>query len=154
MMKTPLCPWMKRMNSVIPRRNLFLSLFAIAACALPLAAPLSALAQKNAPRERIVEGKVVNKDGEPIGGAVVYLKNSRASGVRTYIADEDGHYRFGELSQDTDYELWAESNSVRSKSRAISSFDNENKFYFVFKVNIAKPVSLDGPSSSGITSQL
>jgi hypothetical protein len=147
MMKTLLCLWMKRMNSVTARRNLFLSLFAIAACVFLLAAPLSALAQKNAPRERIVEGKVVNKDGGPIGGAVVYLKNSRSNGVKTYIADEDGHFRFGELSQDTDYELWAESNTVRSKSRQISSFDNENKFYFVLKVGIAKPVSLDGPSN-------
>jgi hypothetical protein len=147
MMKTLLCLWMKRMNSVTPRRNLFLSLFAIAACVFLLAAPLSALAQKNAPRERIVEGKVVNKDGGPIGGAVVYLKNSRSSGVKTYIADEDGHYRFGELSQDTDYELWAESNTVRSKSRQISSFDNENKFYFVLKVSVTKPASLDGPST-------
>lgn len=147
MMKMPLCPWMKRMNNITPRRNLFLSLFAFAACALLLAAPLSALAQKNVPRERIVEGKVVNKDGGPIGGAVVYLKNSRSSGVKTYIADEDGHYRFGELSQDTDYELWAESNAVRSKSRQISSFDNENKFYFVLKVSVVKPASLDGPSS-------
>jgi Carboxypeptidase regulatory-like domain len=148
MMKTTLCPWMKRMNSVIPRRNLLLSLIAFAACALLLAAPLGALAQKNVPRERIVEGKVVNKDGGPIGGAVVYLKNSRSNAVRTYIADEDGHYRFGELSQDTDYELWAESNTVRSKSRQISSFDNENKFYFVLKVNAARPASLDSPSIS------
>ena len=146
MMKMPLCPWMKRMNNITPRRNLFLSLFAFAACALLLAAPLSALAQKNVPRERIVEGKVVNKDGGPIGGAVVYLKNSRSSGVKTYIADEDGHYRFGELSQDTDYEIWAESNTVRSKSKQISSFDNENKFYFVLKVNATKAASLDGPA--------
>jgi DNA/RNA endonuclease YhcR with UshA esterase domain len=149
MMKTLLCLWMKRMNSANPRRNLLLSLFAIAACVLVLAAPLRALAQKNAPRERIVEGKVVNKDGVPIGGAVVYLKNSHSNGVKTYIADEDGHFRFGELSQDTDYELWAESNAVRSKSRQISSFDNENKFYFVLKVSVAKPAaSLDAPSVS------
>jgi hypothetical protein len=148
MMKTPLCPWMKRMNSVIPRRNLLLSLIAFVACALLLAAPLTALAQKNVPRERIVEGKVVNKDGGPISGAVVYLKDSRSNGVKTYIADEDGHFRFGALSQDTDYELWAESNTVRSKSRQISSFDNENKFYFVLKVNAAKPASLDSPSVS------
>ena len=155
MMKTPLCPWMKRMNSITTRRNLFLSLFAIAACVLLLATPLGVLAQKNAPRDRIAEGKVVNKEGEPIGGAVVYLKNSRSNGVKTYIADQDGHFRFGELSQDTDYELWAESNSVRSKSRQISSFDNENKFYFVLKVGVAKPVSLDAPtvSSTGLPPQ-
>jgi hypothetical protein len=147
MMKRPLYPWMKRMNSFIPRRNLFLSLFAIAAFVLLLAAPLSALAQKNGPRERIATGKVVSKDGDPIAGAVVYLKNSRSSGVRTYIADQEGQFRFGELSQDTDYEIWAESNTVRSKSRQISSFDNEDKFYFVLKINVAKAASLDGPSS-------
>ncbi len=146
MMKMTLCLWMKRMNNVIPRRNLLLSLIAFATCALMLVGPLATTAQKNVPRERIVEGKVVNKDGGPIGGAVVYLKNSRSNAVKTYIADEDGHYRFGELSQDTDYEIWAESNTVRSKSRQISSFDNENKFYFVLKVGIAKPASLDAPS--------
>ncbi len=147
MTKKPLYPWTKRMNSSIPRRNLLLALFAIAACVFLFAAPLSALAQRNAPHERIVEGKVVSKDGDPIGGAVVYLKNSRANGVRTYIADQDGHFRFGELAQDTDYEIWAESNSVRSKSRQISSFDNDSKFYFVLKVNVAKAASLDAPST-------
>jgi len=147
MMKMTLYPWMKRMNSITPRRNLVLSLIAFAAFALLLAGPLTATAQKNVPRERIAEGKVVNKDGAPIGGAVVYLKNSRSNDVRTYIADDDGHYRFGELSQDTDYEIWAESNTVRSKSREISSFDNENKFYFVLKVGVAKPASVDAPSN-------
>jgi protocatechuate 3,4-dioxygenase beta subunit len=112
-----------------------------------LAAPLSALAQKNAPRNRIAEGKVVNKEGGPVGGAVVYLKNSRSNAIRTFIADEQGQYRFGELSQDTDYEIWAESNTIRSKSRQISSFDNENKFYFVLKVNSGKAPALDGPSA-------
>jgi hypothetical protein len=144
--------WMKRTSNPAPRRNLFFSLLAVAACALVLAAPcapaFAAPAQKNVPQERIATGRVVDKDGGPIGGAIVYLKNSRSNAVKTYIADESGNFRFGELSQDTDYELWAESNSVRSKSRQISSFDNENKFYFVFKVNVTKPVSLDGPSVS------
>lgn len=148
MMKMRLCMWMKRTSSSTPRVNLFLSLMAIAAAVLLLAAPFAAQAQKNLPQERIATGKVVNKDGDPIAGAIVYLKNSRSAGVKTYIADDDGTFRFGELSQDTDYELWAESNGVRSKSREISSFDNENKFYFVFKVNVAKAVSLDGPSIS------
>jgi hypothetical protein len=113
---------------------------------LVISSPIAAHAQKNVPQERIVTGKVVNKDGDPIGGAIVYLKDSRSNGVKTYIANDSGEYRFGDLSQDTDYELWAESGGVRSKSREISSFDNERKFYFVFKVNVTKTVSLDGPS--------
>ncbi len=154
MMKMRLCMWMKRTNSFTRRLNLVLPL-ALAPClafslAVPagvlLAAPAAAHAQKNVPKERIAEGKVVNRDGQPIGGAVVYLKNSRSSGVKTYIADEDGHFRFGALAQNMDYELWAESNGVRSKSREISSFDNENKFYFTLKINVSKPASPDGSS--------
>ncbi|MGA7158947.1 MAG: carboxypeptidase-like regulatory domain-containing protein [Acidobacteriaceae bacterium] len=155
MMKMTPCMWMKKTSSLTPRPNRFLSLTllaclaagpALCAGALLLSTPASALAQKNVPRERILTGKVVNKDGDPIGGAVVYLKDSHTNSVKTYIADSDGSFRFGELSQDTDYEVWAESNGVRSKSRDISSFDNESSFYFVFKLNVVKPVSLDGPT--------
>jgi hypothetical protein len=124
---------------------------ALACAAMPARTPAQTNIQKGPthnPIERIATGKVVDKTDAPIPGAIVYLKNSRTNAVRTYIADEAGIFRFGELSQDTDYELWAESNGVRSKSRTISSFDNESKFYFVFKVNTVKPVSLDGPSVS------
>jgi hypothetical protein len=98
----------------------------------------TAFAQQHEPQERLAEGKVVDKSGGVIGGAVVYLKNSRTNSVKTYIADDSGHFRFGDLSQDTDYELWAESNDVRSKSREISSFDSQNNFYFTLKVYAAK----------------
>jgi hypothetical protein len=98
----------------------------------------SASAQKNAPLERIAQGKVINKTGSAIAGAVVYLKDSRSNAVKTYIADEGGRFRFGDLSQNTDYELWAESNGVRSKSKSISSFDSESNFNFTLKVDAAK----------------
>ncbi len=147
---------MKRMNSFSPRLRRGLS-FGLASClaaclalggavcALLVAAPATAHAQKNLPQERIATGKVVGKDGSPIAGAIVYLKDSRSNAVKTYIAGEDGGFRFGDLSQDTDYELWAQSDGVRSKSRQISSFDSEKNFYFIFRINIDKPASLDGP---------
>ena len=146
MMKMKLRMWMKKTSS-FPA----LTALAVALACMPASTPAQTNIQKGPthnPIERIATGQVVNKGGSPIGGAVVYLKDSRTSSVKTYIADQDGNFRFGELSQDTDYELWAESNGVRSKSREISSFDNESKFYFVFKVNVVKPVSLDGPSIS------
>lgn len=101
---------------------------------------------KSVPVERVATGKVVDKAGAPLGGAIVYLKNTRTNTVKTYIADNDGQFRFGDLSQDTDYALWAESEGVRSKSRGISSFDSQNNFYFTLKVDAPKTVSLDeGP---------
>ena len=98
----------------------------------------TAFAQQRAPIERIADGQVLNKSGGPLGGAVVYLKDSRSNSVKTYIADDSGHFRFGGLSQNTDYELWADSNGIRSKSKTISSFDSENRFHFTLKVDSAK----------------
>jgi hypothetical protein len=136
-----------RMNS----RAVFAALaLALACAAMPVRTPAQVDFQKGPrhdPIERIATGKVVDKTDAPIAGAVVYLKNSHTNAVRTYIADDAGLFRFGNLAQDTDYELWAESNGTRSKSRAISSFDNGAKFYFVFKVSATKPVSLDSPST-------
>jgi hypothetical protein len=122
---------------------------ALACIAMPARTPAQVDLQKGPrhdPIERIATGKVVDKTDAPIPGAVVYLKNAHTNTVRTYIADDAGLFRFGNLAQDTDYELWAESNGTRSKSRQISSFDNGAKFYFVFNVSVTKAVSLDGPS--------
>ena len=141
--------WMKKtMNS----RRLLCAMFLASALVL-VASVRSATAQfsvnlehsghKSGPVERVATGKVVDKDGAPMEGAIVYLKNTRTNTVKTYIADKDGQFRFGELLQDTDYELWAESEGVRSKSRTISSFNSENKFYFSLKVDAPKSVSLD-----------
>lgn len=123
---------------------------ALSLALLLVIAPAKASAQinvqntrKSVPIERIATGKVLNKSGSPIGGAVVYLKNTRTNSVKTYIADDDGQFRFGELSQDTDYEIWAESEGVRSKSRGISSFDSQNNFYFTLKVDAPKTISLE-----------
>ena len=137
-----------RMNN---RTALSLLAVSLACIALPASAPAQILNIQKPPTHHIIErvaaGKVVDKAGTAIGGAIVYLKNSHTNAVRTYIADDDGNFRFGELAQDTDYEIWAESNGVRSRSREISSFDNETKFYFIFKIIGAKPVSLDGPAA-------
>lgn len=131
---------MKKTNSRSLRLNFALSLgLALTASSVLLTtfcAP--AFAQKRAPIERIAEGQVVNKAGDAIAGAVVYLKDSHSNSVRTYIADDSGRFRFGNLSQNTDYQLWADSNGVRSKSRVISSFDSENSFHFTLKVDAAK----------------
>jgi hypothetical protein len=54
--------------------------------------------------------------------------------VRTFITEADGHYRFGQLASDVDYQLWAEYKGRKSKTRAISSFDSKKQFNFDLKI--------------------
>jgi hypothetical protein len=95
-------------------------------------------AQQRGPVARTVEGKVIDKVEAPLKGAVVYLKDDHTLGVKSFIVDNDGHYRFGQLAQSTDYELWAELDGKKSNTRAISSFDNKNSFVINLKIDTGK----------------
>ena len=87
---------------------------------------------------RVVEGKVVNSGEQPQANAVVYLQDQQSLQVRTFITEADGHYRFGQLSSDVDYQLWAELKGHKSKTRSISSFDSKKQFSFDLKVDTDK----------------
>jgi hypothetical protein len=99
-----------------------------------LAAPF-ALAQTRGPVQRTIHGKVENKNGQGIKGAVVYVKDGRTSSVRSAISDDDGSFRFVQLSQNTDYEVWAQSEGKKSNTRSISSFDSKNDFDMTLRIS-------------------
>ena len=87
----------------------------------------AAAAQSRGPVERIARGRVLDKAGAPIKGAVVYLRDGRSSAVKSAITTDDGSYRFVQLSQGVDYDLWAKIDDKKSKTRSISSFDAKNE---------------------------
>ena len=87
---------------------------------------------------RVVQGKVVDKDGGGVKAATVYLKDDHTLSVRSYIASDDGSFRFGQLAQGTDYEVWAEVNGKKSKVANLSSFDTRNTFNLTLKVDSGK----------------
>jgi hypothetical protein len=95
-------------------------------------------AQDRGPAQRVVQGKVVDKADAVVNGAVVYLKDDHSLAVKSYITDAQGTYRFGQLAQNTDYELWAESNGKKSAVKNISSFDSKNQFYINLKIDTSK----------------
>jgi hypothetical protein len=73
---------------------------------------------------KTVRGEVVDKSDNPVGTAVVFLKNTRSNQVRSYIADNRGNYRFSGLDPNADYELHAEKDGDKSQTRNVSSFDS------------------------------
>jgi hypothetical protein len=85
-----------------------------------------------------VQGIVQNADALPQANAVVYLQDQKSLEVRTYITEVDGHYRFGQLSSEVDYQLWAELKGHKSKSKSISSFDSKKQFNFDLKIEASK----------------
>ncbi len=95
--------------------------------------PLAGQARGTA--QRIVHGKVEDKGGAGIDGAVVYLKDGRNASVKSVIADKEGAYRFVQLAQETDYEIWAQSDSVKSAVKAISRFDTKNDLTITLKID-------------------
>ena len=87
---------------------------------------------------RVVQGVVRTETDQAQQNAVVYLQDQKSLEVRTYITEADGRYRFGQLSSEVDYQLWAEFKGHKSKTRSISSFDSKKQFIFDLKVDASK----------------
>ena len=105
----------------------------LAVAVVPMAATMPAMAQRG-PVQRVVQGKVADDSNAPVKGAVVYLKDGHTLSVKSFISDDQGEYRFGQLAQNTDYEIWAEHNGKKSPVKTISSFDTKNQFFINLKI--------------------
>ena len=112
------------------RLRIFILLLLTCAAAGPLS-----FSQSLAQSMRVVQGLVLNADGQPQLNAVVYLQDQKSMQVRTYITEAGGRYRFGQLSSDVDYQLWAEYKGHKSKTRSISSFDSKKELNFDLKID-------------------
>ena len=112
--------------------------------ALLLAAPAASLlstpapAQQRGPVQRVISGKVTDKGEAPLRGAVVYLKDDHTLAVKSFISDDNGGYRFGQLSQNTDYEVWAEAAGKKSAVKSVSSFDSKADILINLKIDTTK----------------
>src|SRR6266849_6404091 len=110
-----------------PKRSLTSVLIAV--CSL---VGLSAVAHASPDKKdkavgRLLYGKVLDRQDNPVPNAVVYLTNTRTRAVKTYIIGPDGTYRFPALSPNIDYEIYAQFNGRKSDTKTVSQFDNRQQ---------------------------
>src|SRR5437588_9583463 len=84
---------------------------------------------------RLLLGKVLDQQDNPLPDAVVYVTNTRNRTVKTYIAGTDGTYRFPALSEAVDYEVYAQFKTHKSDTKSVSQFDNRSQVYLVLKID-------------------
>src|SRR5229473_6207938 len=76
---------------------------------------------------RLLTGKVLDKQDNPVPNAVVYVTDTRSRAVKTYIVGADGTYRFPALAANVDYEIYAQVNGKTSDTKKMSQFDDRKQ---------------------------
>lgn len=90
--------------------------------------------KKDKPEGRLLYGKVLDGQDNPVPNAVVYLTNMRTHEVKTYIVGQEGTYRFPGLST-VDYEVYAQYNGHKSETKSVSQFDDRSQVYIDLRLD-------------------
>jgi|SRR5579863_3386438 len=83
--------------------------------------------EKDTTPGRLLTGKVLDKQDNPVADAVVYITDTRTHAVKTYIVGADGTYRFPALAANVDYEIYAQANGKTSDTKKMSQFDDRKQ---------------------------
>lgn len=121
---------------MIPRRALRKVLLLVGALLLIISTTANAVPDKKDKQQgRLLYGKVLDQQDNPVPNAIVYLTDTRTHAVKTYIIGQDGTYRFPGLST-ADYEVYARFNDRKSDTKSVSQFDDRPQVYIDLKINM------------------
>ena len=110
----------------------------VVACALLMTLSVICSAssdKKDKPVGRLLFGKVLDPQDNPLPDAVVYVTNTRTRTVKTYIVGPDGTFRFPALSTAVDYEVYAQYKTHKSDTKSVSQFDDRSQVSLNLKVD-------------------
>jgi hypothetical protein len=91
--------------------------------------------KKDKAQGRLLLGKVLDTQDNPVAGAIVYVTNMRTHAVKTYIVSQEGTYRFPGLSS-VDYEVYAQYNGHKSDTKSVSQFDDRSEVYVDLRIDM------------------
>jgi len=91
--------------------------------------------KKDRAQGRLLFGKVLDQQDNPVVNSVVYLTNMRTHAVKTYIVGQEGTFRFPGLST-VDYEVYAQYNGHKSDTKSVSQFDDRSQVYIDLKIDM------------------
>jgi Carboxypeptidase regulatory-like domain len=112
-----------------------LNVVAVCCAALVLLAVPALAKNKDTTPGRLLTGKVLDKQDNPVADAVVYLTDTRTRAVKTFIVGSDGVYRFPALATNVDYEIYAQSNGKSSDTKRMSQFDDRKVVEIVLRID-------------------
>jgi Carboxypeptidase regulatory-like domain len=105
--------------------------------ALTLVAVLPSFAKdKDTTPGRLLFGRVLDKQDNPVPNAVVYVTDTRTRAVKTYIVGADGNYRFPSLAANVDYEIYAQLNGKNSDTKKMSQFDDRKQVKIDLRIDV------------------
>jgi hypothetical protein len=110
-----------RGGNIMKRHRIVVLMIVLAG--LALASLPSDAKDKSGDAGRLLTGRVVDHQDNPIPSSVVYLANTRTRAVKTFIVGQDGMYRFPALSPNVDYEVYAQYQTRKSDTKTVSQFD-------------------------------
>jgi hypothetical protein len=110
------------------------SLVAGALLLIVSAAAYAAPDNKDKAQGRLLLGKVLDQQDNPVVGAIVYVTSLRTHAVKTYIVGQEGTYRFPGLAT-TDYEVYAQFNGHKSDTKSVSQFDDRSQVYIDLRID-------------------
>jgi hypothetical protein len=89
--------------------------------------------KKDKAEGRLLYGKVLDQQENPLNESIVYLTNLRNHAVKTYIVS-DGTYRFPGLTN-ADYEVYAQYKGRKSDTKSVSQFDDRSQVYIDLRID-------------------
>jgi hypothetical protein len=88
---------------------------------------------------RTIQGTVKDTSDNPLGGALVQLKDTKSSSIVDFATKDDGKFLFRDLPMNITYELLAKRGEVTTPVKKVSVYDTRKNVILNFQLTAAKP---------------